>query len=103
MNDSPLHPGTIRMVEVPAGRVTVIPADEVPETSRFVWLRDGEETLDPDEATECVPVVEVHVCTVDAAGLPSPRDSAAKVILEEIGPEGRLLRRSEMPALPERT
>ncbi|MFO0588091.1 MAG: hypothetical protein U0441_11150 [Polyangiaceae bacterium] len=99
MNDSPVHPGTIRMVEVPSGPVRVIPADEVPETSRFVWFRDGEETLDADEATERVPVLEVHIHTVDAAGSPSPRASAAKIVVEEFGPGGRFLRRSEMPAL----
>ena len=99
MIDFPPHPGTIRVLESPVGAVSEVQVDSVPEAQRFVYFKAGEETFDPEDADERVPILEVCLCPVDAEGRPVDRPSAARVILEERGPEGRLLRRSEIPAL----
>lgn len=86
------HPGTIRMVTMFNGEVREVPADSVPENRRFVYFKDGTEVSSPEEATEAVPVVETRMLSLDSRGNLVPPEEAAKVRIEEFGPEGRPLR-----------
>lgn len=90
------HPGSIRMVEVQADTSRDVPIDEVPEDRRFVYLKDGVETYNPDEATERVPIVEVRMVSVDQRGNLVPKDQAARLVVYEIGPDNRPLRHTTM-------
>lgn len=90
------HPGSIRMVDVQAGTSRDMPIDQVPEDQRFVYLKDGVETRSASEATERVPIVEVRMVSVNKRGDLVPKEQAAKLVVYEIGPEGRPLRHTTM-------
>ncbi len=84
------------MVEVFAGTAREVRLEDVPESQRFVYLKDGVETSDPAEATERIPIVEVRMISIDERGHLVSKDDAAKLIIEERGPEGRPLRHTTM-------
>jgi len=94
------HPGTIRMVDLSRGTTRDKPIDEVPEEQRFVYLKDGAATQDPNEATEVVPVVLVEMMAVDKSGKLVPPEKANKIFIREFGPDRRPLRSTTM--VPER-
>jgi len=96
VTDFPPHPGTIRMTDEFAGTVREVPAAEVPEPNRFVYLKNGVETADAKNADERIPIVEVRMMPLDANGNLVSRDKAAKIVIQEYGPGQRPLRRSTM-------
>jgi hypothetical protein len=88
----PEHPGTLRVLNFFHNSSTVTPVDEFPESKRFVYLKDGVETDDQAEATERVPIVEMHLISLDATGKLVPSDQAATIRIKEFGPDHRPLR-----------
>ncbi|HZO16820.1 MAG TPA: hypothetical protein VFB62_26265 [Polyangiaceae bacterium] len=86
------HPGTIVLVDRATGEEKERPADEFPEAQRYVYLRNGEETLVPEEATERVPIVRIETATMDDRGNLVPREQATRMHVMELGPDGRRLR-----------
>jgi hypothetical protein len=96
MKPFPEHPGKIKMVDLFHRTTKVVAIGEVPENRRFVYLKGKVETHDPDEATERVPIVEVHMLSSDERGnLVSP-DTAKFVEIKEFGPDMRPLRSTIM-------
>jgi hypothetical protein len=92
MKPFPDHPGKFKMVDFFHETSKMVLIDDVPENRRFVYLKNGVETHDPDEATERVPIVEVHLLSSDEMGnLVSP-EVAERVRIKEFGPEMRPLR-----------
>jgi hypothetical protein len=96
MTRFPEHPGTLRVLDFFHKTSTVSPVAEVPESKRFVYLKDGVETHDPAAATERVPIVEVHLISLDASGKLVPTDEAATIRIKEFGPDQRPLRSTTM-------
>lgn len=94
MGRFPEHPGTIVMVDRFYGTAREVPASEVPEPERFVYLQDGVETDDPAAATERLPIVRVETIPTDGAGHLVPPESAATIRRMEFGPGRRALRSS---------
>jgi hypothetical protein len=92
MSRFPEHPGTLRVLDLFRNTTTVSPVAEVPESKRFVYLKDGVVTHDPAAATERVPIVEVHLISVDANGKLVPTEQAATIRIKEFGPDHRPLR-----------
>jgi hypothetical protein len=88
----PEHPGTLRVLDVFHNTTTVSPVAEVPESRRFVYLKDGVQTHDPAWATERVPIVEVHLISLDENGNLVPAEQAVKIRFKEFGPDHRPLR-----------
>lgn len=84
------------MVNVQANTSKNVPVDEVPHAQQFVYLKDGIETTDESEATERIPIVEVRMISVDERGALVPTDSATRLVIHELGPEGRALRHTTM-------
>jgi hypothetical protein len=79
MTRFPDHPGTVLVEDLFRKTSKVTPVAEMPESRRFVYLKDGAATHDPAEATERVPVVEVHVISVDEMGNLVPAEQAHTV------------------------
>jgi hypothetical protein len=96
MKTFPPHPGTIKMVDVYAKTSREVPAEEVPERGRFVYLKDGIETENKSEATERVPIVEVEMLSLDEEGHLVSKEVATKVRMNEFGPQHKLLRSTTM-------
>jgi hypothetical protein len=92
MSRFPDHPGTVRVLDVSGQTSKDTPVAEMPESQRFVYLKDGVTTYDPDEATERVPVVEVHLIGMDEQGNPVPAEQARTIRKKEFGPGHRPLR-----------
>jgi hypothetical protein len=92
MTPFPDHPGTIRVVDAFRRTSQDSFVAGFPASAWFVYLKDGVETSDPDQATERVPVVEVHVSGVDPKGDLVPAERAPTVRVEEFGPGRRPLR-----------
>jgi hypothetical protein len=92
MTRFPEHPGTLHVLDVFSQMSTVVPLAEVPESRQFVYLKEGVETHDPAAATERVPVVEVHLISVDGSGKLVPAGQAATIRIKEFGPDHRPLR-----------
>jgi len=90
------HPGTVRVEDVFRKTTEVTSVAEVPESRRFVYLKNGVETHNPAEATERVPIVEVHVLSVDEKGNLVPTEQAHTVRIKEFGPDHRPLRSTTM-------
>lgn len=88
----PEHPGTLHVLDVFTKMATVVPLAEIPASRRFVYLKDGVATHDPAAATERVPIVEVHLISVDANGKLVPTGQAATIRIKEFGPDHRPLR-----------
>ena len=86
------HPGTIVLVDRATGEEQERPADEFPEAERYVYLRDGEETFVPEEATERIPIVRIETVPLDDRGNLVPRERASRIKVLELGPERRRLR-----------
>ena len=76
--------------------VTVVPIDSVPEGQRFVYLKDGVETSSRDNATQAIPIVQVRMLPIDAAGQLVARDKAVRIRILELGAEGQTLRTTLM-------
>lgn len=88
------HPGTILLVDRATGVEEARPADEFPPQQRFVHLRNGEETMVPEEATERIPIVRIETIPLDSHGNLVPREQATKMQVIEFGPDERRLRLS---------
>ena len=96
MKPFPDHPGEIKMVDFFHQTSKTVLIEDVPENRRFVYLKNGVETHDPDESTERVPILEVHMLSLDKTGnLVSP-DIANMVRIGEFGPDMRPLRSTSM-------
>jgi len=92
-----IHPGTIKIVTISTKATKVVPYESVPPRQRFVMLNsNGVETHDIADATEAIPIVEVHVLNLDSKGDLVPPENAASMRILEFGPEGRLLRGTTM-------
>src|SRR5262245_7284068 len=65
MRQFPVHPGMVLVEDIFQRTSKLTPVAEIPESRRFVYLKDGVATNDPSEATERVPIVEVHVISVN--------------------------------------
>ena len=92
----PDHPGEIKMADFFQRTSKMVLIEDVPENRRFVYLKNGIETLDPNEATERVPILEVHMLSLDERGnLVSP-EIAKLVRIGEFGPDMRPLRSTIM-------
>lgn len=90
------HPGKIKVVEFFSKTTEMKSPDEFPESGQFVYLKNGVETYDPNEATERIPIVEVHVLPLnDQGNLVDPKD-ATSMIIKQFGPEQRPLRSTTM-------
>ena len=96
MTPTSAHPGEIRMIDMFTKVVTVVPIDSVPQGQRFVYLKEGVETSSSDIATQAVPIVEVRMLPIDAAGQLVARDKAVRIRILELGPEGQILRTTLM-------
>lgn len=92
MSQFPPHPGKIKLIELYSNSVREVSADDVPEHSRFVYLKDGVETHDPQEATERIPIVEEHMMSLDAHGNLVPKEQATRIRIKQFGPGQRPLR-----------
>jgi hypothetical protein len=92
MTRFPDHPGTVLVEDLFRKTSQVTPVAEIPESRRFLYLKNGVATHDPAEATERVPIVEVHVLSVDANGNLAPAEQAHTVRIKEFGPGRRPLR-----------
>jgi hypothetical protein len=86
------HPGTIVLVDRAAGTEEARPADEFPELQRYLYLKDGQETLQPETATERIPIVRIETVPLDARGQLVPREQATEMRVTEFGPDNRRLR-----------
>ena len=89
------HPGVIKTLDVYSNTVTHVSVEDVPDERRFVYLKDGVETT-PDEATERVPIVEVHILTLDEQGSLVSKEKATSIRIKEFGPDHRPLRSTLM-------
>jgi hypothetical protein len=90
------HPGKIKMMDLFHRTSKIVSIEDIPENRRFVYLKDGVETQDSKEATERVPIVEVHMLSSDEKGnLVSP-EIAKLVEIKEFGPDMRPLRSTIM-------
>jgi hypothetical protein len=92
----PEHPGQIKIVDLFRGTSKMTPIADVPESRRFVYLKNGIETHDPSEATERVPIVEVRMLSLDERGNLVAPEIAYKVRIDEFGPDNRPLRSTIM-------
>jgi hypothetical protein len=92
----PEHPGQIRIVDLFRGTSKMAPIADVPESRRFVYLKNGIETHDPSEATERVPIVEVRMLSLNERGNLVAPEIAYKVRIDEFGPDNRPLRSTIM-------
>lgn len=90
------HPGEIRMIDMFTKVVTVVPIASVPQGQRFVYLKEGVETSSSDTATQAIPIVEVRMLPIDAAGHLVARDKAVRIRILELGSEGQTLRSTLM-------
>lgn len=90
--EPPVHPGTVKMVNVFEKTSKIIPVSEFPKHKRFVYFKDGAVTDKADEATEAVPVVETRMLSTDAEGKLVSVKKAVKMRIEEFGPGGQPLR-----------
>jgi hypothetical protein len=96
MKPFPDHPGKIKMVDSFHRTSKMVSIEDVPENQRFVYLKGDVETHDPSEATERVPILEVHMLSSDDRGnLVSP-ETAKIVRIKEFGPDMRPLRSTIM-------
>jgi hypothetical protein len=89
------HPGLITFADLSRHTERTKPASEVPEENRFVYLRDGA-PCEPAEADERVPIVRVEMMALDPQGKLTTPEQAARVMVIELGPERRTLRRTTM-------
>jgi hypothetical protein len=96
MTRFPEHPGTLSVLDLFRNTTTVSPVAEVPESQRFVYLKDGVETHDPAAATERVPIVEVHLISLNADGKLVPTEEAVEIRIKQFGPDHRPLRSTTM-------
>jgi hypothetical protein len=93
----PEHPGTIRIENVAAKTVEVVPYDSVPPRQQFVMLdANGVETNNPGEAKQRVPIVHVRVIMLDEKGQHARPEDARSMQILEYGPDERLLRSTIM-------
>lgn len=94
--DFPPHPGTVRMVDMYDKTARDVPVADVPAFKQFVYLKNGVETSNPQEATARIPIVEVRMMPLDANGNLIAKDKATTIVIHELGPGGRSLRRTTM-------
>lgn len=92
----PVHPGQIVFINDGDHSRKTKPISEVPESKHFVYLLKGVETHDREKADEAVPILEVQMTPLDAAGKVTIPANAVTVIIKESGPNGRLLRHTTM-------
>lgn len=91
------HPGTIRIENVSAKTVEIVPYDSVPQRQQFVMLdANGVETNNPGEAKERVPIVYVRVIMLDEKGQHARPEYASSMQILEYGPNERFLRSTIM-------
>jgi hypothetical protein len=88
------HPGTIVLVDRGTGEEEERPADEFPASQQFVYLKNGEETIVPAEATDRIPIVRIETIPLDAQGNLVPREQATQMRVLEFGPDDQRLRLS---------
>jgi len=96
MSQFPPRPGKIKMIDMYPKDEHDVPYEEAPEHSRFVYLKNGVETNDESEATERIPIVEVHMRPLDENGNLVPKEKAVKIRIKELGPDQRPLRDTVM-------
>lgn len=90
------HPGTIKMTNVFENTTKEKSIKDIPETKWFAYLKDGTETLDKEQATEIVPIVEVRMLSLDEKGNLVSTKEASTVKIKEYGPDERFLRSTTM-------
>lgn len=75
--------------------VSRIPFEDVPTANREVYLRQGVQVTNRDEADEVVPIVRVVRLTVDEAGQPVEPERASRALIREFDEHGVLRRETQ--------
>jgi len=90
------HPGKIKFVDLFTNTSWDVPVEDIPDRNRFVYLKNGTETANQDDATERVPIVEVEMLPLDKEGNLVSKDKATTIQIREFGPNRQPLRSSTM-------
>lgn len=72
--------------------VSRVSAEEVPPANREVYLRQGVQVSNRDEADEVVPIVRVVRLMIDEAGQPVEPEQASRALIREFDEHGVLRR-----------
>lgn len=90
------HPGTMKMIDMFTKSVKEVAIEDVPESRRFVYLKDGVEVSSADEADEIIPIVETRMYPFAADGELVAKEDAHTIRMQELGPDDRPLRSTTM-------
>jgi len=94
--DIPVHPGTIKMVNMFDKTVKEVTIDKVPKENQFVYYSDDNDIVEKRNAMKAVPIVEVRMFPKNAKGEVVSKDKAKLIWLEMYDKNNKLIKTHSM-------